>query len=439
MKFLFPATIPAAMLAILFCACSDGPGISSCVDETCMSICADRECGPSAYNSDYSCGTCGNGWDCQAGTCVRAGDDVTEQDDTQTDSGTRDVAGNDAATDDTAGTDTCETDGCGGDEGATDDGSGDTETGDVGCIPECGDLECGNDPLCNQPCGECSGLDLCIEGKCVCQPYTGRECGEDGCGGSFGECPSDGQVCEMGQCVEPTVYDMISIPGGQFSMGCSTDDTTACSSDEKPAHTVSISEFQIDRTEVTQAKWAKCVEAGACDKPNCEYDPTTTPERPVTCVTWKDANAYCTWLGRRLPTEAEWEYAARFNDGRMYPWGDSAATCTYANMYYNLQEGCGTGSAANVCSKSTKGDSFLGLCDMAGNVWEWVYDYYGSYSSTSIETDPDGAASGLHLVRGGGFNFDVLSIENGDVRSTNRYAIAVDSGITDYIGFRCAR
>ena len=425
-------------IAVFFGGCSGSPAVGSCIDETCMSICADRECGPSAFNPDYSCGTCGTG-DCVNGFC-QFGDDI-EESDVPTDIGNRDTGvdpddGNDATGDDISA-----------DDGATDVFTDDSSAGDPGvdsgCIPECGDRNCGVDPVCGEPCGECSGRDECIEGKCKCMPLEGRECGDDGCGGSFGECPSDGQFCDEGICVDVVPDDMVKIPAGTFTMGCATGTGTsiACDSDEKPAHEVSISQFFIDRTEVTRGAFKKCVEAGECDDPNCNADVATVADEalPVGCVTHGDAAAYCAWKGRRLPTEAEWEYAARYNDGRVFPWGDNDASCTYAHMYSGTKGGCGTNAPAAVCSKSPTGDSELGLCDMAGNAWEWVSDYYSAtYYEKGVATDPQGPASGLRQVRGGGWNFDMLNPETKDVRSTNRYAIALDTGLVNYIGFRCA-
>lgn len=423
---------------IVLASCSDGPGIGSCIDETCMAICADRECGPSTFNADYSCGTCGTGT-CQNGTCFFA-DDI-EENDLGGDDGNRDAAGGGDE-----GADTQSDSGTGSDLAGTDtvvindDGSGDA---DAGCVKDCGQQNCGVDPICGLSCGECSGRDKCIEDKCTCQPLEGRECGDDGCGGSFGDCNSDSQFCDEGVCVDVVPDDMVKVPGGTFDMGCATGTGTSidCASDEKPVHAVTISTFFIDRTEVTRGAFKKCVEAGECDAPNCNADVATVADEtmPVGCVTWGDAAAYCAWKGRRLPTEAEWEYAARYDDNRVFPWGDNDANCTYAHMYNGTKSGCGTGAAAAVCSKSPDGDSKLGLCDMAGNVWEWVSDYYSStYYEKAVAVDPQGPGSGLRQVRGGGWYYDFLNSETKDVRSTNRYAIALDTGLTSHIGFRCA-
>ena len=429
-----------AMLA-LAAGCSDGPQVGSCIDETCMSICERRECGPSPFNPDYNCGECG------AGTCIDGichdSSDVWQPTDTGHDVGGRDESGlelPDGLVDTSV--DNVTADGVAGDPGL--DVAGDA-TDDTGCVPDCAELKCGPDPVCGVSCGECEGLDECREGKCVCKPFEGRECGDDGCGGSFGECPNDGEICDKGQCVSSSTNKMVTIPAGTFNMGCGTTVTTGCSGDEKPEHSVSISQFQIDRTEVTQSEYKACVEAGVCDKPACGFSPDTQPKRPVVCVSWAAAKTYCFWLSKRLPTEAEWEYAARgTTQGAIYPWGTADANCTYANMYFGGEDGCGTGGTVDICSKSPKGDSPFGLCDMAGNVWEWVWDFYDTaYYKSSPTQDPQGPASGTyHLTRGGGWKYDMLGASGedpGDVRSINRNKVSLDLGTLNDTGFRCAR
>ncbi len=433
---LFLTGLVLAPMLILGAGCSDGPQVGSCIDETCMAICEGRECGPSQFNPDFSCGECSFGT-CIDGICHDSSD-VWQTTDT-----VHDVSGRDDGA-----SDNLDIEGDTSGDDLTDDPGPDAANdvnGDVECVPDCGELKCGPDPVCGVSCGECEGLDECREGKCVCQPFTGRQCGDDGCDGSFGECPTDGEICEKGQCVPGGTNTMVTIPAGTFIMGCGVSVTTNCSSDEKPEHSVSISQFQIDKTEVTQAEYLKCVEAGVCDKPACGFKPELQSKRPVVCVSWADAKAYCSWLSKRLPTEAEWEYAARGTvAGAFYPWGTADANCTYANMHFGGEDGCGTGETADVCSLSPKGDSPFGLCDMAGNVWEWVWDFYdAAYYKTSPLQDPQGPATGIsHLTRGGGFKHDILGGSGeaaGDVRSINRNKITIDLGTATDTGFRCAR
>ena len=231
--------------------------------------------------------------------------------------------------------------------------------------------------------------------------------------------------CSNGMCL---------IPAGSFWMGCNEAVDSQCSGDEKPYHEVTLSAYYIDKTEVTQGEYKKCVDAGTCAVPGCDWDPSGTPNRPAVCVNWTQAKDYCAWAGKRLPTEAEWEKAARGTDGRKYPWGNQTATCEYAVMYDGSDYGCGTGGTWDVCGKSPAGDSPYGLCDMAGNVWEWVSDWYGSnYYSNSPASNPTGSVSGsLRVFRGGSFYYA------GSLRASDRSGVS-PSYDSYYLGFRCAR
>ena len=306
------------------------------------------------------------------------------------------------------------------------------------CIPKCGTSECGMDPVCGtQSCGTCDDGHTCKSGKCVedaCVPACGTsECGMDPvCGTQIcGSC-SPGSGCLLGECVE--TGEMKLVASGSFWMGCNTTVDSECQSDESPYHQVTLSGYYMDKTEVTQAEYKKCVDAGECDTPSCDWDPTGTPNRPVVCVTWSQAGEYCVWAGKRLPTEAEWEKAARGTDGRKYPWGNETATCDYAVMY-DGSWGCGTGSTWDVCGKSPAGDSPYGLCDMAGNVYEWVSDWYDSgYYTNSQASNPTGPVSGsLRVLRGGSFYSNDDSL-----RASFRYDVN-PSVYSHSLGFRCAR
>jgi eukaryotic-like serine/threonine-protein kinase len=223
----------------------------------------------------------------------------------------------------------------------------------------------------------------------------------------------------------------VYVPGGSFVMGSDTG-----RSEEQPAHTVMLSAYWIYQTEVTNAMYALCVEAGQCEAPyhsdskthRIYYGNATYDNHPVIWIDWAKSNAYCAWAGRRLPTEAEWEYAARGDDERTYPWGDALPTCSLTN-----QRGC-TGDTAAVGSYPD-GASPFGVLDMAGNVAEWVSDWYGSYPSGTV-VDPQGPMSGEeYIMRGGSF---ILIVEN--LQATYRRG---SFGITGYAyydsGFRCAR
>jgi len=227
---------------------------------------------------------------------------------------------------------------------------------------------------------------------------------------------------------------LVYVPAGDFLMG-STDSDPQAQSDEKPQHRVSLDAYWIDRTEVTNAMYALCVSAGACQPPGNTssytrinyYGNSQYADYPVIYVDWKNAQAYCGWVGRRLPTEAEWEKAARGTDGRIYPWGNGSPSSSLLN--YNFDFGNTT-----VVGNYPSGASPYGALDMAGNVWEWVADWYdSSYYANSPSSNPTGPALGQYRVlRGGSWNY-----EKEYVRSAGRNwdGPAVSGG---FIGFRCA-
>jgi len=221
--------------------------------------------------------------------------------------------------------------------------------------------------------------------------------------------------------------DMVSVPEAAFSMGCNTQVDSNCEDDEKPLHVVTLGAFEIDRTEVTQDEYTACVEAHSCSAPSCEWDCTAT-ELPAACIAWAQAKAYCAWAGKRLPTEAEWEKAARGTDGRKYPWGNDAADCARVNM-----SGCG--DHPEDVGSHPSGASPYGALDMAGNVVEMVADWYAAaYYATSPATDPKGPTSGSRYVgRGGGYRSEAVW-QRASVRDW--YDL---SDASKPLGFRCAR
>lgn len=230
--------------------------------------------------------------------------------------------------------------------------------------------------------------------------------------------------------------DMVFIPAGEFLMGCNTDNSWKWA-DAKPPHRVYLDAYYIDRHEVTETEFQRCVEAGECMKPgsddDCTWGKSGWETHPITCVKWKQAEAFCQWAGKRLPTEAEWEKAARGTDGRIYPWGNEVANCEFAVMD-DGDTGCGKGSTWEVCSKP-KGNSPYGLCDMAGNVSEWVKDRYSKDAyNTSFARNPLGPSSGNNrILRGGSWYSNQITLQ-----SFQR--IGTDLDYWDYwSGFRCAR
>ena len=192
---------------------------------------------------------------------------------------------------------------------------------------------------------------------------------------------------------------MVYVPAGEFLMG-SLPDTG--NSSERPQHVVYLDSYWIDRTEVTNAQYRLCVNAGICSAPGCWKEKDfSDDDQPVVCVDWVQAHTYCQWAGVRLPTEAEWEKAARGLDGRTYPWGEQPPSCLYAVMNEG-GKGCGAEKPWPVGSK-LKGASPYGALDMAGNVWEWVADWYAAdYYQDSPVRNPAGPSSGLDKVLRGG-------------------------------------
>jgi formylglycine-generating enzyme required for sulfatase activity len=221
----------------------------------------------------------------------------------------------------------------------------------------------------------------------------------------------------------------VSVPAGEFLMGSPEGEGDG---NEHPQHTVYLDAFWIDRTEVSAAQYRRCVEAGACSAARtggfCTYANSAQLDRPINCVDWNQAVDYCQWAGGRLPTEAEWEKAARGSSGDPYPWGNASPDCN--KVQYS---GC-AGTTANVGSKSA-GASPYGAWDMAGNVWEWVADWYDKDIYTqSLRKNPTGPETGsLRVLRGGSWASGAAI-----VRVANRSSRFPDSD-AHYIGFRCAR
>ena len=207
-----------------------------------------------------------------------------------------------------------------------------------------------------------------------------------------------------------------------------------------PGHTVYLDAFWIDKTDVTFGMYNRCVQAGSCQQPYATNslahvivsDNPNNVDFPVYRIEWSQASAYCQWAGVGLPTEAEWEKAARGTDGRTYPWGNSSPTCSLAN-YTNWYPFNSCNNGVTTVDSHLLGASPYGVLDMAGNVWQWVADWYAKYSK-SDQINPQGPVSGQYRVlRGGSFGFSDFVM-----RSTNRVPTDPTGFYYGYIGFRCA-
>lgn len=247
------------------------------------------------------------------------------------------------------------------------------------------------------------------------------------------------------------------VPAGAFTMG--QDDIGQL--DERPAHTVTLPAFWLDLTEVTNAAYAPCVEAHVCKPHEPKSAPLNRlgsdapfrgPHQPVSAIRWDDANAFCEWAGKRLPTEAEWEKAARGTDARRYPWGDAKPTHELAVF--------ATGRTADV-GTHPDGKGPYGHLDLAGNIWEWVADAYDPYAyqrpraatgevgtcEHALEALTDLRRKGGHgftgsnplpnecerVLRGGAFNYDGPGLRSSNrVHHPPRFQLVMS-------GFRCAK
>ena len=258
---------------------------------------------------------------------------------------------------------------------------------------------------------------------------------------------------------------MLYITGFPFSMGAADDDTEA-DNDERPSHEVQLDNFYIDQFEVTVGQYAAFLNniggnRGTCGGNDCIetgfetqysnllnnfgfYEPKAGFElHPANWVSWYGANSYCEWAGARLPTEAEWEYAARGIDGRIYPWGDEEPTSDRAIFAFPQTDSGYASAFQPVHTLPPGGVSPFGVHGMAGHVWEWVQDWYDSayFETNPGEAPNEDGATGLRVLRGGAWDSDAA-----DLRSSNRFAAEphiVLSRISDSllyrsIGFRCA-
>jgi formylglycine-generating enzyme required for sulfatase activity len=294
-------------------------------------------------------------------------------------------------------------------------------------------FRCAQTPPVSESSGGACGNGEIDEGEdCDGTEWNGTTCASLGLSGTGLACVG----CRLDASGCGPMPGMVEVPGGTFEMG------SMASSNEQPIRQVYVDAFWIDQTEVTVAAYAACVAAGACSEPSwgtdtdCNWMVAGREAHPVNCVTWYQADGHCRWAGggtKRLPTEAEWEKTARGTDARLYPWGNAPApSCTHAVLSEDGEDGCGMSSTWPVGSRPL-GASPYGALDMVGNVWEWVFDYYGPYdpADTVNPTGPTTWASPVE--RGGAWNNPVELM-----RTTERLSGEPGSP-SPAVGFRCAR
>ena len=310
--------------------------------------------------------------------------------------------------------------------------------------------------------GSCAPCDTCEQGSLGCEckvPNTcnaGLVCEQNMCreAKTCAQLACGKQICQeagtnqdatcLPECVENWLWDpqlqvcvevMVEVLAGSFQMG-----SASGRANEDPVHDVYVSGFFVDKYEVTVSDYQQCINASVCSTPKhtsddekYNYGASGREKHPVNGVDWHQASAYCAWSGKRLPTEAEWEKAARGTDGRIYPWGTDGPSCLFAVMD-DGGPGCGERRTWEVGSKPG-GESPYGAHDMAGNVWEWTADRYASdYYGSSPMQNPQGPTEGSERVlRGGGWQ---------DAGSAMRVAIRSSYAPSDaynFLGFRCVR
>jgi formylglycine-generating enzyme required for sulfatase activity len=222
---------------------------------------------------------------------------------------------------------------------------------------------------------------------------------------------------------------MLRLAGGRFVMGTSSPRAPA---NERPARPTTVAPFWIDRTEVTVGAYRACVDGGACARPSrasatCTFD-VGDPELPVSCVHWRDADAYCRSAGKRLPTEREWEYAARGSFPASFPWG-GVSSCANAVTLVNELSGRGCTARPARVGSHPSGASVFGVQDLSGNVEEWTADWYVE----SLGPGPSPRAGAARVLRGGGW----LSTPSQSRTTSRDWGSALEAGPN--VGFRCAK
>lgn len=243
--------------------------------------------------------------------------------------------------------------------------------------------------------------------------------------------------------------DMKCIPGGPFIRGSNRwtvdEDSKQRRQDEAPEVRVTISTFFMDTYEVTASDYDECVKAGGCGYARTRYRNYSRPRQPKLGPSWYQARDYCAWRGKRLPTESEWEKAARGPDGDLYPWGNEAPDCTKSIIKENGKRGCGV-TGGTTWDVGSRPPNRYGLYDMAGNSWEWVHDWYSlSYDKCGADCfgrDPRGPCKGADRCPGHRYKI----VRGGSWWWTAEYALGhnrrphfATNKPYHHFGFRCAK
>lgn len=459
-------------------ACTHAPNQASCDDgDACTQadVCASAVCAGKPLQCDNPA-NCKTGETCSAGVCQGGSPKVCNDNSPCTEDSCVEGSGcvhkavpgpcddGDACTTG----ETCKDGACKSPSAGCDDANScttDSCSGGTGCthvaIPDGAACDDGDPCTLEGKCanGKCAatGLKCTTDKPCFsafCASKTGACTVKPSAEGSL--CGAGEGVCSAGNCLAASTNggSWGLVPAGAFWMGCNASLDSACGNDEKPQHEVTIQKpYWMGVDEVTVAQYAACVSAGKCKAAStydvhCNAGKPDRDKHPINCVPWGEAQAYCQWLGGALPTEAQWEMAARGrcseNGGaagckaamRVYPWGNQAPACGSLGVYTAAGTGCGKTSTWEVGVGSPLGNGPYGMRDMAGNVWEWVADWSAAYSGTAVAHDLGGigpATGEAHAARGGGF-----SSPANELRASSRGAGGPVASIY-FVGFRCTK
>ncbi len=309
----------------------------------------------------------------------------------------------------------------------------------------CGGSDCNDDNAAISPKASEVCIPLGIDDNCNGQ--TDEGCSAVGCNQEGVACAGGKGLCKSGHCLWTDVLgsQWTLVPAGDVALGCNAALDSACAADEKPQHIATLTAFWVAVTEVTVKQYQACVTSKVCSPPLSggfmNWNVPSKVDNPVDGITFSQAAAICTWLGGALPTEAQWEKAARggcetvagdcAKGTRTYPWGNAAPVCGQTALF----AACSAFSTYPVGVGSSQGASPYGAEDMAGNVWEWTQDWYDAafYAKAGPANPVNGQASGVRVMRGGGASAGAALL-----RASARAAVDPQSTAFD-LGVRCVQ